>query len=173
MATTKEKWQEIANRGLQDKFDPQTRARFDEAVNRGLITLPQQQAQTDPSDLPPGDLGPSFAQPKPERTLGEQIIGAGEAALTAATGATGGALGFGLGSIEGAVRDIAGDITQEEARQLAQQRATALTFEPRGEAGKEIVGDIAEVASVLPPVLGTGPVVGLNAASKLRFPSDA
>ena len=167
MATTKEKWQEIANRGLQDKFDPQTRAKFDEAVKRGLITLPQ--AQTDPSDLPPGDLGPSFAQPKPERTLGEQIIGAGEAALTAATAATGGALGFGLGSIEGAVRDIAGDITQEEAQQLAQQRGAALTFEPRSEAGKEIVGDITEVASVLPPVLGTGPVVGLNAASKLRL----
>jgi hypothetical protein len=36
----KEKWQEIANRGLQDRFDPETRAKFDEAVKRGLITLP-------------------------------------------------------------------------------------------------------------------------------------
>lgn len=43
MSTTREKWQEIANRGLQDKFDPETRAKFDEAVNRGLITLPDQQ----------------------------------------------------------------------------------------------------------------------------------
>lgn len=42
MATTREKWQEIANRGLQDRFDPETRARFDEAVRRGLITIPQQ-----------------------------------------------------------------------------------------------------------------------------------
>lgn len=39
MATTQEKWQEIANRGLQDNFDPQTRAKFDEAVKRGLITI--------------------------------------------------------------------------------------------------------------------------------------
>ena len=38
MATTKEKWQEIANRGLQDRFDPETRAKLDEAVRRGLIT---------------------------------------------------------------------------------------------------------------------------------------
>lgn len=38
MATTKEKWQEISNRGLQDRFDPATRAKFDEAVRRGLIT---------------------------------------------------------------------------------------------------------------------------------------
>jgi len=35
----KEKWQEIANRGLQDQFDPETRVKFDEAVRRGLITV--------------------------------------------------------------------------------------------------------------------------------------
>lgn len=40
MATTQEKWQEIANRGLQNRFDPATKAKFDEAVRRGLITLP-------------------------------------------------------------------------------------------------------------------------------------
>ena len=49
MATTQEKWQEIANRGLQDRFDPTTRAKFDEAVKRGLITLPSgQQPQQEP-----------------------------------------------------------------------------------------------------------------------------
>ena len=45
MADTKQKWQEIANRGLQDRFDPQTRVKFDEAVKRGLITIPQQEVQ--------------------------------------------------------------------------------------------------------------------------------
>lgn len=45
MATTQEKWQEIANRGLEDNFDPQTRARFDEAVSRGLITRPEPQLE--------------------------------------------------------------------------------------------------------------------------------
>jgi hypothetical protein len=38
--TKQEKWQEIANRGIQDRFDPETRAKFDEAVKRGLIKLP-------------------------------------------------------------------------------------------------------------------------------------
>ena len=60
MATTKEKWQEIANRGLQDKFDPATRAKFDEAVRRGLITMnaPQQPAQGGiASDVSAGNLG--------------------------------------------------------------------------------------------------------------------
>jgi hypothetical protein len=45
MADTKQKWQEIASRGLQDRFDPQTRVKFDEAVKRGLITIPQQESQ--------------------------------------------------------------------------------------------------------------------------------
>lgn len=49
MATTREKWQEIANRGLQDRFDPETRAKFDEAVRRGLITMPEAQQ----TELPP------------------------------------------------------------------------------------------------------------------------
>lgn len=40
MATPQEnlaRFQEISNRGLQDKLDPNMRARFDEALNRGLI----------------------------------------------------------------------------------------------------------------------------------------
>jgi hypothetical protein len=41
MATTQEKWQEIANRGLENNFDPETRAKFDEAVDRGLIIRPE------------------------------------------------------------------------------------------------------------------------------------
>ena len=171
MATTKEKWQEIANRGLQDNFDPTTRAKFDEAVNRGLITLqPQVQAQVINPDVPDGGQV-SFAQPAPERTLGETLTGVGEAALTAATGATGGALGFLEGSVEGAVRNLAGDLTQEEAQQLAQERAGALTFAPRTEAGQEIVSGIGEIAGTLPPVLGTAPTVGLSAA-KLRLPKS-
>jgi|TARA_R100001530_G_scaffold3596_5_gene5282 hypothetical protein len=47
----KEKWQEIANRGLQDRFDPETRIKFDEAVNRGLITLPSGAPQEEPNFL--------------------------------------------------------------------------------------------------------------------------
>lgn len=50
MASTQEKWQEIADRGIQDKFDPDTRAKFDEAVNRGLITLPKEVLSTSQSN---------------------------------------------------------------------------------------------------------------------------
>lgn len=43
MATPEEnlqKFQEIANRGIQDQLSPEIRLRFNEAVNRGLVTLP-------------------------------------------------------------------------------------------------------------------------------------
>jgi len=52
----REKWQEIANRGLQDRFDEPTRAKFDEAVRRGLISMPAQDAPID-------------AEPKKERSI--------------------------------------------------------------------------------------------------------
>lgn len=105
----------------------------------------------------------------PERTLGEKLEGAGEAALTTLTGATGGALGFASGSLEGAARNLAGDLTQEEAMKLAQDRASSLTYEPRGEAGQEYVGDIGEALGSLPPVVGATPInipKGLGANSK-------
>lgn len=38
----KERYQEIANRGLQDQLSPDRKARFDEAVRRGLITVKEQ-----------------------------------------------------------------------------------------------------------------------------------
>lgn len=94
----------------------------------------------------------------PERTLGEKVEGIGEAALTTLTGATGGALGFAAGSIEGAAKNLMGDLTQDEAMQIAQQRASDYTYEPRGEAGQEYVGEIGEALSSLPPVVGATPV---------------
>ena len=71
MANKQEKWQEIANRGLQDKFDPQTRAKFDEAVNRGLITIPEQAQQPQqqveqPQASPIGAItGRDYSKPQP------------------------------------------------------------------------------------------------------------
>ena len=42
MATPAERMQEIANRGIQDKLSPEKKARFDEAVKRGLIKMPDE-----------------------------------------------------------------------------------------------------------------------------------
>ena len=62
MPTKQEKWQEIANRGLQDNFDPDTRSRFDEATRRGLITLPAaaQEPEKEPGSESAFDKAKSF-----------------------------------------------------------------------------------------------------------------
>jgi chaperonin cofactor prefoldin len=183
MANTREKWQEIANRGLQDKFDPQTRSKFDEAVNRGLITLPQQQLQPAlrpeqaatpiSEDFIPTEEALAIPAPgAPERTLGEQVIGAGEAALTTATGITGGALGFGAGSLSGALGELTGRLKPGEGLEEAQALAAKLTFVPRTEAGQEFVGDIGEALSTLPPVGLTNGIIPKIAVPNIRLPKS-
>jgi len=179
MATTQEKWQEIANRGLQDKFDPATRAKFDEAVNRGLITMPGVQqpqggiASNVSAGNPdvPGGGQVSIAAPT-DRSLGETLQGVGEAALTLGTGATSGALGFGAGTLTGIVGELTGRLKPGEGLEEAQALASKLTFAPSSEAGQEIVGDIGQALGALPPVGLTGGVTPKIAAPNLRLPKS-
>jgi len=178
MATTKEKWQEIANRGLQDRFDPDTRARFDEAVRRGLITVqnqPQPQPQTQPEaannpDVPGGGQL-SYATPL-ETSLPEQALGLGEAALTTATGATGGALGFGVGTITGALGELTGRLQPGEGLQEAQALGGEFTYQPRSKVGQGLVKDLGSTLGTLPPVLGTTPLNTLRPLVTGKFVTD-
>ena len=128
------------------------------AKSQGLFD--QQQSQT-PRDVPTDEnlaFNASQQQPPQDRGIGEQIIGAGEAALSLATGATGGAAGF-LSAVPGAVvGELSGRLEQGEGLQEASQRAADFTFQPRSEAGQELVGDLSEALSVLPPVLGVTPL---------------
>lgn len=112
--------------------------------------------------IPTGEALAVPAPGLPERTLGEQAIGAGEAALTLATGATGGALGFAAGSLEGIVGELTGRLQPGKGLEEAQALASALTFAPRTEAGQDIVSDIGETLGVLPPVLGATPLATLK-----------
>ncbi len=179
MATTQEKWQEIANRGLQDKFDPATRAKFDEAVNRGLITMPglQQPQGGIASDVSAGNIdvpgGGQVSQAAPtDRSLGETLQGVGEAALTLGTGATTGALGFGAGTLSGAIGELTGRLKPGEGLEEAQALASKLTFAPSSEAGQEIVGDVGQALGALPPVGLTGGVIPKIAAPKFNLPKS-
>jgi len=178
MATTKEKWQEIANRGLQDRFDPETRAKFDEAVRRGLITTQQQQVvSANNPDVPgiEGDLLQPQVAPVAEQVAiddpnnpltafnrtafkntraGEVLAGAEDVAKTLVTAATGGALGFGLGAAEGIVGELTGRIPEGEGLGEAERLASELTFEPRTKIGQDVIKFITEKLSVLPPIAG-------------------
>ena len=94
----------------------------------------------------------------PTSSFIDELIGAGEAALTTVTGATTGAGAFLGGTIEGAVKELSGQIPRGEGQKLAQQRAAGATFAPRTKAGQENVAAIGEALGVLPPVLGTTPL---------------
>ena len=128
-------------------------------VNVDPALRPEQSA-TDPNvDFVPTEENLAI-QPEDQeaQSFVDQIIGAGEAALTLGTGATTGALGFIGGTLEGAAKELTGQIPRGEGEQIAQERAAGLTFAPRTEAGQDIVQGIGDVLGVLPPVIGTTPL---------------
>ena len=124
----------------------------------------------DPSMMIPGEEDaeiPELRVREPDPTIGEQIVGAGETALTTITGATGGTLGMIGGTLKGIAEEmISGEFGTHEAadriEQQAMEAAQALTYMPRTEAGQEQVEFVGEVAGALPPVL---PVVGQAAGT--------
>jgi len=122
---TLEQIQEIANRGLQDRLSPEKRQRFDEMVNRGMITLIQQAPPPPPS-------------PQPERSVGEQTLGA----LETAGAIVSGAVAEPIAGIAGAV--TAPFVGAEEATRNIAATREALTFQPRTEAGQEQVQAVGE-----------------------------
>jgi hypothetical protein len=111
-----------------------------------------------------------------EPSIGEQIVGAGETALTIGTGAVGGAAGM----IGGALKGLAGQIlsgqfgTPEAVRaveQAAAKGAQALTYAPRTQAGQEQVGAIGEALQGVPAVLPVvGPIGAVSAATRAATP---
>jgi hypothetical protein len=91
----------------------------------------------------------------------DQLIGAGETALTLSTAATGGTLGTLAGTLQGLSQQIlSGQFGTPEAMRAVEQAAAAgaqaLTYQPRTQAGQEQVQAVGQVLSnVLPPVLPT------------------
>lgn len=122
--------------------------------------LRPEQSATDPNiDFIPTEENLAIQREDQEaQSFSDQVMGAGEALLTTATGATTGALGFLGGTLEGAAKELTGQIDRGEGLKIAQERAAGLTYAPRTETGKDIVQGIGEIASVLPPVLGTTPL---------------
>lgn len=111
-----------------------------------------------PDSTVPGTV-PEYVEP----TVGEKIVGAGETALTLATGATGGTVGMIGGTLKGLAEQIlSGKFGTPEAAKLVEQEAMkgaqALTYAPRTEAGQEMARETGQfLAETIPPVI---PVVG-------------
>jgi len=135
MATAQEnltRFQLISDRGLQDRLDPDKRARFDEALRRGLITSAQPQAQT-------------FQQrPTGEKALG--VLGAGAQLVSGALAEpVAGLVGLGASILPGepgagaraveATREALTIDAGEAGQQLLQESISGI-----GEKGKSILG---------------------------------
>jgi hypothetical protein len=105
--------------------------------------------------------------PQPPSAL-DQLIGAGETALTLGTALTGGTLGTVVGTGKGLTQQIlSGEFgTPEAVREIekaAVEGAQALTYQPRTETGQEMVQATGQfLGEVLPPVL---PVIATPTAT--------
>lgn len=139
---------------IDEMFDRYNKAKYGDPFTGPI--------KDDPLSLIPGmDQTAQPAQPE-ERSMMDTLKGAGEAALTTATGATSGALGMIGGTLGGIAGQIAtGEFGTREgadrAQSVAMQSASDLTYEPRTEAGQEMVETIGEVSQAAAPLAGLAP----------------
>lgn len=112
----------------------------------------------------PGVVAPPATQPisTAPQTVGDKVIGAGEAALATATGLTGGAAGMVLGTGAGLAEQIlSGQFGTDEAARAVEQSAAAgaqaLTYAPRTPAGQEMTQTVGEGMQNLIPIAPIAP----------------
>jgi hypothetical protein len=150
---------EAERRGI---LPPDRAALLAEARRRGLVPQAAGAAPAAPAVPEQPYTAPAAVRPVetgPAPSLGQRIVGAGEAALTALTGATGGAAGL----IGGTVGGLAGSILSgqfgtpeaaQEVERAAIEQAQRFTYQPRTRAGREATEAMGEfVQQVAPPVL--------------------
>ncbi|MCH7391810.1 glycoside hydrolase family 24 protein [Acinetobacter dispersus] len=112
-------------------------------------------------------------QAKPEQTLGQQLLGAGETALTLGTGAIAAPVASVLGTIGQAGREVVGGEfgspqAAQRIAQAAEQTGQDFTYQPRTQAGQQqlqAVGEALSPLESLPPVFGGA---GVQAAQLAR-----
>lgn len=147
----------------------------DTAAATKLAAEIRRMRQTPAETIPLGENGqdvPETPQPQRDLSLGEQIVGAGEALLTTATGATGGTLGYLGGAARGLGQQLLGEGTAQDAQRMAEEGAAMLTYAPRTEAGQRIAGQVGEALAFLPPVAAATPAI-LPAAQTARAAAGA
>jgi hypothetical protein len=133
-------------------------------------------ARQDITNQIPGTQVAETVEPTQQTTIGEDIVGAGEAALTVATGAVGGTAGMIGGALKGLAEQIlSGQFGTPEAVRAVEEAAArggeALTYAPRTQAGQEQVGAIGEALQGVPAVLPVvGPIGAVSAATRAAAP---
>lgn len=155
--------QAVADAYLQGRMAPADMESFRRDIKSGLIDVPdgygvyfdgskaktgaQQMEMVEPS---------APAQPRPERSFGEQVRGAGEAGLSLVTGAVAAPVAAVGGLATSAIQNLAG--VDGNAQRTAGQIAEAMTFQPSSQAGQE---QLQAVGDALAPLRleGIGPSV--------------
>jgi len=107
-------------------------------------------------DVPTAENLAKFTPRQDTESLGDKALGMGEAARAMISGGTTGAVGFVGGSLTGSALDLLGVINTDEALQMAQDAASAGTWEPSTDAGKRYLEKVGEVVGVLPPIMSGG-----------------
>lgn len=152
----------ISDAYVNGKLSEQERNDLEADMKAGLVKLPVQTTSliptNDPNWQPPTEQG-IIQRPK-EPTLGERLVGAGEAGLTMVTGMTGGLVGMIGGTGKQITQNILdGTFGTREAADLveksAMEGAQALTYMPRTESGREqaqAVGDFMQQTIPVTPL---------------------
>lgn len=138
------------------------------------------EARKSKANLIPGGAVPGTAQSgAPEPGITDSLIGAGEAALTMATGATGGAIGMVGGAAKGVAQSILDGSfgTQQAARMVddaAMKGAESLTYAPRTQTGQEYAQAVGNtLAQTIPVMPLTAEMGALAAGTKAAMPAVA
>lgn len=147
------------------------KAQVDADVKAGLWQLPQNIGMQAGGGLVlriPGT--PQMPQPSgPQQTIGDKIIGAGEAALNTATGMTGGTVGMVGGTVKGLAQAIlSGKFGTPEAANMVEQAASegaqALTYAPRTESGQDQAAAVGHAMQNLVPIAAVAPALAAPGA---------
>lgn len=153
--------QSVTEAYVNNKMSEQERSELEADMKAGIVKLPPSIVSRIPTDGRPAPTEQGIIEQAPEPTIMQNIVGTGEAALNTVTGMTGGAVGMAGGTVKGAVDAIASGnfgtpAGVKQIEQTAAKGAEALTYQPRTEAGKNIVENV--VAPVMQAVL---PVAGV------------
>lgn len=146
----------------------------DQDAARQLAAVIRRARQDVANQIPDSDVQETIQRPE-ETTLGQDIAGAGEAALALGTGATGGSIGMIGGTLKGLAEQLlSGQFGTRQAADAVEQAATegaqALTFAPRTQAGQEQAQAVAEglapLAAIAPMTAELGAIAqGARAAA--------
>lgn len=163
------------------RMTPEDKAGVDAAVKAGTVRMPDG-AESIPGQAPGVAPAPDGSIPAagPAPTIGQRIVGAGEAALNVGTGLTGGTVGMVGGTAAGMADAIlSGQFGTPEAARMIEQRAAkggeALTYAPRTASGQSQAAVIGEGLQAAVPVMPlAGEIAGVaRAASTLKPTAQA